>query len=134
MKLDMHCEMILDEYRERLPLYRKIREVVLGQLQQTLKENGMVVTGIEGRVKTEKSLSGKLELKGNKYVTKISVTDAGFPSPLSKDEDKIDNSKYWEIFDSPTDFENNCYFREGCTNVYPIPFIANFTDVKPWGE
>jgi ppGpp synthetase/RelA/SpoT-type nucleotidyltranferase len=75
MKLDMHCEMILDEYRERLPLYRKIREVVLGQLQQTLKENGMVVTGIEGRVKTEKSLSGKLELKGNKYRTIDDITD-----------------------------------------------------------
>lgn len=75
MKLDMHCEMILDEYRERLPLYRKIREVVLGQLQQTLKENGMVVTGIEGRVKTEKSLSGKLELKGNKYHTIDDITD-----------------------------------------------------------
>jgi hypothetical protein len=51
-----------------------------------------------------------------------------------KDEDKIDNSKYLEIFDYPTDFEDNCYFREGCTNFYPIPFISNFTDVKPWEE
>ena len=75
MKLDMHCEMILDEYRERQPIYKKIKEVVIAQLQRTLKENGMVVTGIEGRVKTEKSLAGKLELKGNKYHTIDDITD-----------------------------------------------------------
>lgn len=75
MKLDMHCEMILDEYRDRLPILDKMREVVLGILQRTLKENNMVVTAIEGRVKTEKSLAGKLELKGNKYRTIDDITD-----------------------------------------------------------
>ena len=75
MKLDMHCEMILDEYRDRLPILDKMREVVLGILQRTLKENNMVVTAIEGRVKTEKSLAGKLELKGNKYHTIDDITD-----------------------------------------------------------
>ena len=61
MKLDMHCEMILDEYRDRLPILDKMREVVLGILQRTLKENNMVVTAIEGRVKTEKSLALTVE-------------------------------------------------------------------------
>ena len=75
MKLDMHCEMILDEYRDRLPILDKMREVVLGILQRTLKENNMVVTAIEGRVKTEKSLAGKLEQKGNKYHTIDDITD-----------------------------------------------------------
>ena len=75
MKLDMHCEMILNEYRDRLPILDKMREVVLGILQRTLKENNMVVTAIEGRVKTEKSLAGKLELKGNKYHTIDDITD-----------------------------------------------------------
>ena len=75
MKLDMHCEMILDEYRDRLPILDKMREVVLGILQRTLKENNMVVTAIEGRVKTEKSLAGKLEQKGNKYHTIADITD-----------------------------------------------------------
>ena len=75
MKLDMHCEMILDEYRDRLPILNKMRMVVLDILQRTLKENNMVVTAIEGRVKTEKSLAGKLELKGNKYHTIDDITD-----------------------------------------------------------
>ena len=75
MKLDMHCEMILDEYRDRLPVLKKLKEVVLGILQRTLKENNMAVTAIEGRVKTEKSLAGKLELKGYKYRTIDDITD-----------------------------------------------------------
>lgn len=75
MKLDMHCEMILDEYRDRLPVLNMQKEVVLDILKRTLKENNMVVTAIEGRVKTEKSLAGKLELKGNKYHTIDDITD-----------------------------------------------------------
>lgn len=75
MKLDMHCEMILDEYRDRLPLLGKVKDVVLDILRRTLKKNNMVVTAIEGRVKTEKSLAGKLELKGNKYHTIDDITD-----------------------------------------------------------
>ena len=75
MKLDMHCEMILDEYRDRLPVLNTIKEVVLDMLRRTLKDNNMVVTAIEGRVKTEKSLAGKLELKGNKYRTIDDITD-----------------------------------------------------------
>ena len=75
MKLDMHCEMILDEYRDRIPILNKQKDVVLDILKRTLKENNMVVTAIEGRVKTEKSLAGKLELKGNKYHTIDDITD-----------------------------------------------------------
>ncbi len=75
MKLDMHCEMILDEYRERQPIYNRIKETVLDLLRRTLRDNKMVVTAIEGRVKTEHSLAGKLELKGGKYHTIDDITD-----------------------------------------------------------
>ena len=36
MKLDMHCEMILDEYRDRLPILNKQKDVVLDILKRTL--------------------------------------------------------------------------------------------------
>ena len=75
MKLDMHCEMILDEYRERQPVYNKIKDIVLDMLHRTLRDNNMVVTAVEGRVKTEQSLAGKLELKGGKYHTIDDITD-----------------------------------------------------------
>ena len=75
MKLDLHCEMILDEYRQRLPLYNRIKEIALGILKQTLKANDISVTAVEGRVKAEQSLAGKLELKGGKYHTIDDITD-----------------------------------------------------------
>jgi ppGpp synthetase/RelA/SpoT-type nucleotidyltranferase len=75
MKLDMHCEMILDEYREKLPLFEKLLSIALERIQQCLNENNIVVASINSRVKTEKSLTGKLELKGYKYRTLDDITD-----------------------------------------------------------
>ena len=75
MILDAHGEMILEEYRERLAIYNRIKEVVIGMLQRCLDENKIVITGLEGRVKSENSLAGKLELKGHKYRTIDDITD-----------------------------------------------------------
>lgn len=75
MKLDIHCEMILDEYREKLPVFNKMKEIVLQLLHDRLSKNNIEVAGVEGRVKTEKSLTGKLELKGYKYRTLDDITD-----------------------------------------------------------
>ena len=75
MKLDMHCEMILDEYRERQPVFEKLRTIVTECLQRSLKENNIIVAGMDSRIKTEKSLTGKLELKGYKYRTLDDITD-----------------------------------------------------------
>ena len=75
MKLDMHCEMILEEYREKRPVFERIRTIVTEQLQQCIAENNIVVAGIDSRIKTEQSLTGKLELKGYKYRTLDDITD-----------------------------------------------------------
>lgn len=71
----MHCEMILDEYRERQQEFEQIKNVVIDILRQRLENNHIVVAGLEGRVKTEKSLTGKLELKGYKYRILDDITD-----------------------------------------------------------
>jgi len=73
--LDIHCNMILEEYREMLPVFETIRDLVLEQLQNCLKASGVVVTAVEARVKTEESLVGKLELKGAKYASLDDLTD-----------------------------------------------------------
>lgn len=75
MNLDMHCEMILDEYRESLPILERLKKTVLESLSQRLKDNNILVTALEARIKTEKSLTGKLELKGYKYRTLDDITD-----------------------------------------------------------
>ena len=75
MKLDMHSEMILDEYREALPVFERMENLILSLLRTCLDENHVIVSGLEARIKTEKSLAGKLELKGYKYHTLEDITD-----------------------------------------------------------
>lgn len=73
--LDLHCTMILEEYRENLPVFAKIQELVLETLKKSLADNGIFVTAVEGRIKAEASLAGKLELKGQKYMSLSDITD-----------------------------------------------------------
>ena len=55
MSLDLHCEMILDEYRERRALHKRLQEVVTQTLHRIVEDNHLYVTAIESRIKTEKS-------------------------------------------------------------------------------
>jgi len=75
MNLDLHSEMILDEYREKRPLFEKLQAVVDGEIRRIVTDNHLYVTAMESRIKKEKSLEGKLELKGHKYATLSDITD-----------------------------------------------------------
>ena len=73
--MDLHTEMLLEEYREALPVFERMQAEVLQTLREALDRNGLEVTAVESRVKTEESLKGKLALKGTKYATLADVTD-----------------------------------------------------------
>lgn len=73
--LDLHCSMILEQYRDAVPVFRKMQEVVDDALRDRISEQGIYVNAIETRIKTEKSLAGKLEIKGNKYGSLSDLTD-----------------------------------------------------------
>lgn len=73
--MDLHSEMILEEYREQLPVFEKMQEEVLQVLRDALDKNGLCVTAVAARIKTEESLKGKLALKGAKYTSLGDVTD-----------------------------------------------------------
>ena len=73
--LDAHCEAILEEYREHLQEFNESADKVHSLLKKVLDKAGLVVASIEHRVKTEKSLAGKLELKGAKYTSLADITD-----------------------------------------------------------
>lgn len=73
--MDLHCEMILDEYREAIPVLEQMKTEVLTMLREALDRSGLIVTAIEARIKTEESLRGKLALKGSKYATLSDITD-----------------------------------------------------------
>ena len=72
---DLHQQMILEEYREALPELKQLKADVLKALHDTLDSSGLTVTAIEARVKAEKSLAGKLALKGVKYASLTDITD-----------------------------------------------------------
>ena len=74
-KLDAHAQAILEEYRQQRPVFAKMRETIPAQVRALFDEAGIVVASIESRVKEEKSLAGKLELKGAKYASLADITD-----------------------------------------------------------
>lgn len=73
--LDFHCQLIMDEYREAVPMLKRMQTQVIATLQEALERSGLVVTAVESRIKTEESLAGKLALKGSKYASLADITD-----------------------------------------------------------
>lgn len=73
--LDAHGEELLETYKQHLPTFQRLDQIVTERLSQALREQGLYVTAVEHRIKTEKSLIGKLELKGAKYHTLHDITD-----------------------------------------------------------
>ena len=75
LHLDPHCQAILEEYRSNLPAFQKEASRLHSLLKRTFSKSGLLVSGIEFRVKGEESLIGKLELKGAKYHSLGDITD-----------------------------------------------------------
>ena len=73
--LDPHGEMLLGQFRQLQPTLENLAKEAYDIMLNALNEQGIYVTGIEHRVKTEKSLIGKLELKGAKYKSIDDITD-----------------------------------------------------------
>ena len=75
VKLDPHGEELLRQFRELRPTLEQLAKDAYNLMHDALRKQGIYVTAIEHRVKTEKSLAGKLELKGAKYKSIDDVTD-----------------------------------------------------------
>lgn len=73
--LDSHGEALMQQYRELLPTLEQLAKEAYDILRRALREQGIYVTAIEYRVKTEPSLAGKVELKGAKYKSIDDITD-----------------------------------------------------------
>ncbi|MBQ9596712.1 MAG: hypothetical protein IJR34_00465, partial [Bacteroidales bacterium] len=73
--LDLHCTMMMDEYREIKPALERLEKWAYKRIKDAIDKAGLMVTACESRVKTEESLAGKLELKGSKYTCLSDITD-----------------------------------------------------------
>ena len=90
--LDPHGEELMQQFRDLLPSLKKIEKQAYNKVKKALDEQGIYVTAIEHRVKTESSLAGKLLLKGAKYQSINDITDlVGFRiiTFYSDDVDKV---------------------------------------------
>ena len=73
--MDNHVSILLDEYKENLPIYKDIQKIVLKKLNNFSNDFNTLINSITSRIKAEDSLRKKLELKGSKYQTILDVTD-----------------------------------------------------------
>lgn len=74
-QLDLHSQMLMEQYHEQLPVYERLSQLAYNALRKALDEQHVKVTALDYRVKGADSLAGKLELKGAKYHTLADVTD-----------------------------------------------------------
>lgn len=73
--MDVHTEMILEEYNELLPDLQELKSAVENIIRKEITNSGIFISTYTSRIKTEKSLEGKLELKGYKYKDIYDLTD-----------------------------------------------------------
>ncbi|MCH5307565.1 MAG: hypothetical protein J1E37_05740 [Prevotella sp.] len=66
---------LVDEFLQQQPQLQQLKEKAHALLAKVLREQGVELNAIESRVKTEQSLAGKLERKGDKYQTLYAITD-----------------------------------------------------------
>ena len=123
MKRNMHTELLLDAYHEQLPLYEKLKSIVVEQIYTCLHENHIRIAGLESRIKEEKSLANKLELKGYKYHSINDVTDIVGIRVITFFSDEVDiiSALVEQMFD--IDFGNRP-FRLHVAALY-LPFAGN---------
>lgn len=73
--MDLHTQILLEEYDAALPDMRRLELLVQDTLTDAIERNGLIVTAVSTRIKTRDSLAGKLALKGSKYHSINDITD-----------------------------------------------------------
>ena len=73
--MNLKNRIILEDYRKQRDDFVKLGDVVHNMLTDIVDSMGITVLGIEHRVKTEKSLAGKLERSGDWYSSFEDLTD-----------------------------------------------------------
>jgi len=71
----LHTAALLETWRQELPQLEQLEELASAMLEEALREQNIQLNTFQHRIKTEESLTGKLEKKGYKYQTIYDITD-----------------------------------------------------------
>lgn len=89
--MNTHNQNLMNEYIESKETFKKIQEFTMKRLKELLvDEEHLFLAGMESRIKEEKSLEKKLELKGMKYKTLSDITDIFGARIITFYNDEID--------------------------------------------
>lgn len=105
--MDLHSEMILDEYREKRAVFEIISKIVVEKLNAFVAQSGLIVNSISARIKTSQSLAGKLERKGSKYRTLLDITDILGARIVTYFNDEVDTVAELVLKHFDIDWENS---------------------------
>lgn len=89
--LDLHGQTIIQEYLDKLEIFKIMETTVHDKLQSLIQENNIYVNAIESRIKSQASLTGKLLLKGHKYNRLCDITDILGVRVVTFYTDEVDN-------------------------------------------
>lgn len=136
--MNLKCKLILEDYRKQKEHFLKLGDVVHGLLCDIAKDLGLTVLAVEHRVKEEKSLTGKLERKGDLYNTFDDVTDilgCRVICFLSDEIEKI-GKKVEETF--VVDWENSCdkrtLLKENAFGYLSLHYICSLPFGDKWPD
>lgn len=73
--LDLHGEMLLEEYNSQKHLFLRLKNVVVKIFSEQMAQSHIDLNAMEARIKREDSLAGKLRRKGSKYQSLRDITD-----------------------------------------------------------
>jgi len=88
--MDLHSQMIFDEYLEKKEIYERVKDLAVEIIEQIIEENRLYVVAVEARTKSPKSLEGKLDLKGSKYDSLMDITDIVGTRVVTFYQDEVD--------------------------------------------